>query len=81
MLNLLGCLGRPTSGTYILNGHDVSSLNDDAAVKFVCEIGLHLPSFNLIPQLTVRENIELPLLLGWDAATPPNMPTWRIKSG
>lgn len=70
MLNLLGCLDRPTSGTYILNGHDVSSLNDDALSEIrLRELGFIFQSFNLIPQLTVRENIELPLFyLGWDAA-------------
>ncbi len=70
MLNLLGCLDRPTAGQYILNGHDVSSLDDDALSDIrLRELGFIFQSFNLIPQLTVRENIELPLFyLGWDAA-------------
>ncbi len=70
MLNLLGCLDRPTTGTYIINGQDVGSLNDDELSELrLRELGFIFQSFNLIPQLTVRENIELPLYyLGWDAA-------------
>lgn len=69
MLNLLGCLDRPTRGSYMLNGHDVSLLDDNAlsAIR-LRELGFIFQSFNLIPQLTVRENIELPLYyLGWEA--------------
>jgi putative ABC transport system ATP-binding protein len=68
MLNLLGCLDRPTSGQYILEGQDVSSLDDDAVSEIrLKRVGFIFQSFNLIPQLTVRENIELPLYyLGWD---------------
>lgn len=69
LLNLLGCLDRPTSGKYILEGEDVSSLDDDSLSDFrLRHLGFVFQSFNLIPQLTVRENIELPLFyLGWDA--------------
>ena len=69
MLNLLGCLDRPTEGSYTINGHDVSLLDDNAlsAIRLK-ELGFIFQSFNLIPQLTVRENIELPLYyLGWEA--------------
>jgi putative ABC transport system ATP-binding protein len=68
MLNLLGCLDRPTSGRYFLNGTDVSTLDDDAlsAIR-LRELGFIFQSFNLIAQLTVQENIELPLFyLGWE---------------
>lgn len=62
MLNILGCLDRPTSGSYYLDGKDVSALDDaalsDIRLKY---IGFIFQSFNLIPQLTVAENIELPL--------------------
>ncbi len=70
ILNLLGCLDRPTSGQYILNGQDVGSLDDDALSELrLRELGFIFQSFNLIPQLTVQENIELPLYyLGWDSA-------------
>jgi putative ABC transport system ATP-binding protein len=70
MLNLLGCLDRPTSGRYMLAGKDINTLNDDQLSDFRLEyLGFIFQSFNLIPQLTVRENIELPLFYqGWDAA-------------
>ncbi len=70
MLNLLGCLDRPTSGRFMLAGKDINTLNDDQLSDFRLEyLGFIFQSFNLIPQLTVRENIELPLFYqGWDAA-------------
>ena len=62
MLQVLGCLDRPTSGAYLLNGRDVSALGDnelsDVRLKY---LGFVFQSFNLIPQLTVAENIALPL--------------------
>ncbi|MCG3125881.1 MAG: putative ABC transporter ATP-binding protein YknY [Phycisphaerae bacterium] len=62
MLNLLGCLDRPTAGRYLLAGHDVAELNDNALSELrLRHLGFIFQSFNLIPQLTVRENIELPL--------------------
>jgi len=69
MLNLLGCLDRPTSGRYLLEGRDVSKLDDNSLSEFrLRHLGFIFQSFNLIAQLTVRENIELPLFyLGWDA--------------
>lgn len=62
MLNLLGCLDRPTSGHYFLGGDDVSLMNDDAlsAVRGT-RLGFVFQSYNLIQQLTVVENIEIPL--------------------
>ena len=62
LLNLLGCLDRPTSGQYLIGGEDVSNLNDNAlsAVRGQ-RIGFIFQSFNLIPQLTVLENLEVPL--------------------
>jgi len=69
MLNLLGCLDRPTSGKYELEGQDVSRLDDDALSNIrLKRIGFIFQSFNLIAQMTVQENIELPLFYqGWDA--------------
>ena len=67
LLNLLGCLDRPTSGTYHLGGEDVSSL-DDNQLSFIrsSKIGFIFQSYNLIQQLTVVENIEVPLYYqGW----------------
>jgi len=70
MLNLIGCLDRPTRGRYILNNHNVSTLDDNELSEIrLREIGFVFQSFNLIPQLTVQENIELPLYYqGWTAA-------------
>ena len=62
MLNLLGCLDRPTRGEYRVGGRDVSKLDDDALSNVRGhEIGFIFQSFNLIPQLTVLENLEVPL--------------------
>jgi putative ABC transport system ATP-binding protein len=62
MLNLLGCLDRPTSGRYILAGRDVSRLDDDQLSEIRSRhLGFIFQSYNLIQQLTVVENIELPL--------------------
>jgi putative ABC transport system ATP-binding protein len=62
LLNLLGCLDRPTSGHYLLGGQDVSGMDDDAlsAVRGT-RLGFIFQSYNLIQQLTVVENIEIPL--------------------
>jgi putative ABC transport system ATP-binding protein len=69
MLNILGCLDRPTGGHYLLAGEDVSQFDDDERSEIrLRRLGFIFQSFNLIPQLTVQENIELPLYyLGWDA--------------
>lgn len=62
LLNLLGCLDRPTSGRYWLGGEDVSRLDDDALSAIRGRrLGFVFQSYNLIPQLTVLENIEVPL--------------------
>jgi putative ABC transport system ATP-binding protein len=62
LLNLLGCLDRPTAGVYKLGGEDVSTMEDDAlsAVRRT-RLGFVFQSYNLIQQLTVLENIEVPL--------------------
>jgi len=62
LLNVLGCLDRPTAGQYLVGGVDVSRL-DDGALSEVRgkKIGFIFQSFNLIPQLTVLENLEVPL--------------------
>ncbi|GHT46750.1 ABC transporter ATP-binding protein [Planctomycetales bacterium] len=62
MLNLLGCLDRPTSGTIHLGNDDVTRLNDDKLSTIrATRIGFVFQSYNLIQQLTVLENIEVPL--------------------
>ncbi|AQT70262.1 Macrolide export ATP-binding/permease protein MacB [Anaerohalosphaera lusitana] len=68
MLNILGCLDRPTSGSYHLHQEDVSRMDDDHLSEIrLKHLGFIFQSFNLIPQLSVQRNIELPLFyLGWD---------------
>lgn len=62
MLNLLGCLDLPSGGDYLLNRENVSSLNDDTLSEVRGKrLGFIFQSYNLIPQLTVLENIEVPL--------------------
>jgi putative ABC transport system ATP-binding protein len=70
MLNMLGCLDRPTSGIYTLNGRDIASTSDDELSEIrLRHLGFVFQNFHLIPQLTVQENIELPLFYqGLDAA-------------
>ena len=62
MLNILGCLDRPTEGEYWLNGVNVAHMGDDALSDHrLYNLGFVFQSFHLIPQLTVAENIALPL--------------------
>src|SRR5690606_36137805 len=63
LMNILGCLDSPTSGSYVLNGQDVSKMKDDelAAVRNQ-EIGFVFQQFNLLPRMTALENVALPLI-------------------
>lgn len=62
-MNMLGCLDVPTSGSYFLNGKDVAGLSDDELSEIRNkEIGFIFQGFNLIPNLTALENVELPLI-------------------
>ncbi len=63
LMNMLGCLDVPTSGEYWLHGQDVSALSDDELSDIRNrEIGFIFQGFNLIPNLTALENVELPLI-------------------
>lgn len=63
LMNMLGCLDVPTSGTYLLHGQDVSTLDDNELSDIRNrEIGFIFQGFNLIPNLTALENVELPLI-------------------
>ena len=63
LMNILGCLDSPTSGLYILNGHDVSQMEDnDLADIRNKEIGFVFQQFNLLPRLSALENVALPLV-------------------
>ncbi|HWB13659.1 MAG TPA: ABC transporter ATP-binding protein [Pirellulales bacterium] len=62
LLNLLGCLDRPTGGSFYLGDDNVAEMNDDELSEIrASRIGFVFQSYNLIPQLTVLENIEVPL--------------------
>lgn len=64
ILNMLGCIDQPTKGTVLLEGVDVKSLNDDQEAETrLDKIGFIFQSFNLVPVLTVQENVELPMIL------------------
>lgn len=63
LMNILGCLDTPTSGTYILNGNDVSRTNENSLAEVRNkEIGFVFQQFNLMPRLTAVENVALPLV-------------------
>jgi putative ABC transport system ATP-binding protein len=69
-MNILGCLDRPTRGTYILDGEDVSQMSKDERADIRCQkIGFVFQGFNLLSRTSALENVELPMLyLGVDAA-------------
>ncbi|HVI47420.1 MAG TPA: ABC transporter ATP-binding protein [Chitinophaga sp.] len=63
LMNILGCLDSPSAGKYILSGHDVSTMDDNAlALVRGKEIGFVFQQFNLMPRLTALENVAVPLI-------------------
>lgn len=63
MMNILGCLDRPTSGSYLLDDQEVSTLNDDQlALTRNKKIGFVFQNFNLLPRISALENVALPLI-------------------
>jgi putative ABC transport system ATP-binding protein len=65
LMHILGCLDRPTRGSYLLSGQRVETLDDRAlSLTRNREIGFVFQSFNLLPQYTIVQNVELPLIYG-----------------
>jgi putative ABC transport system ATP-binding protein len=63
LMNLIGCLDTPTKGSYLLNGKEVASMNDDELARIRNEeIGFVFQTFNLLPRATALHNVELPLI-------------------
>jgi putative ABC transport system ATP-binding protein len=63
MMNIIGCLDRPTRGQYILDGQDVSALSKDERADIRCQkIGFVFQGFNLLSRTSALENVELPML-------------------
>jgi len=70
LMNLLGCLDTPTSGSYILNGKDVSQLSDDELAEIRNkEIGFVFQTFNLLPRTTALDNVALPMIYAGKSKT------------
>jgi len=70
LLNILGCLDTPTSGTYLLDGSSVQSMNKDQRARVRNrKIGFVFQNYNLLPNTTAIENVELPLMYNPDVST------------
>jgi putative ABC transport system ATP-binding protein len=82
LLNLLGLLDRPNSGTYLLEGRDVTTLSADEQARVRSErIGFVFQSFHLVPRLTAAENIALPMMLAGIPARERNARVARALAG
>ena len=65
LMNLIGCLDTPSGGTYLLRGKEVAGLDKNALAKIRNErVGFVFQNFNLLPQITAFENVEMPLMFG-----------------
>src|SRR5688572_2073848 len=77
LMNLIGCLDTPSKGSYLLNGKEVQSMNDDELARIRNEeIGFVFQTFNLLPRATALHNVELPLIY---AGMPSNDRQDRAK--
>ncbi|MGA0557141.1 ABC transporter ATP-binding protein [Larkinella sp. VNQ87] len=82
LMNIVGCLDTPTSGTYILNGQDVSNMSENALAEVRNkEIGFVFQTFNLLPRQTSLENVALPLIYaGYSKADRTEKAMQALKS-
>jgi putative ABC transport system ATP-binding protein len=79
LMNLLGCLDTPTSGTYILNGNDVSQMHDDDLAEIRNkEIGFVFQTFNLLPRTTALDNVALPMIYAGYSKTDRNIRATQV---
>ena len=79
MLNILGCLDRPTKGEYLLDGKDVATMPDDELSRYRGrKIGFIFQAFNLIPQLKIEDNVAVPLF--YQGITPKERRERAIES-
>ena len=74
LMNLIGCLDTPSKGSYLLNGKQVSQMNDNELARIRNEeIGFVFQTFNLLPRASALQNVELPLVISdhadWDELT------------
>lgn len=78
LMNILGCLDRPTAGTYLLEGIDVTELSeDDLAHVRASRLGFVFQSFNLLPRATVLRNVMLPLVYSDLPPRDRELAAWR----
>lgn len=78
LMNILGCLDVPTSGSYLLEGIDVSKLDDDELAEIrATRLGFVFQSFNLLPRATVLRNVMLPLLYSHVPPAERELRAWK----